>query len=177
MTYEKTTRIISARHHVIYCRCGESATEKQINEYAKAEAPAYTIANIDARSRERFNVEVNIPAKYSKEQVEAISKQVVSKVYKDNNGKVYGVYVQTRLPAPNNGSYYMVYEYGPDSSASWRENVPKDQNPGLKLDVDLSELYKFESSVKLVWSPICKLMPVAYRVKNLSISRSIIAAK
>lgn len=122
--------------------CGESATEKQINEYAKAEAPAYTIANIDARSRERFNVEVNIPAKYSKEQVEAISKQVVSKVYKDNNGKVYGVYVQTRLPAPNNGSYYMVYEYGPDSSASWRENVPKDQNPGLKLDVDLSELYK-----------------------------------
>ena len=56
--------------------CGESATEKQINEYAKAEAPAYTIANIDARSRERFNVEVNIPAKYSKEQVEAISKQV-----------------------------------------------------------------------------------------------------
>lgn len=122
--------------------CGDTATEKQIKEYAQVEAPAYTIANIDARSRERFNVEVNIPAKYSKEQVEAIAKQVVAKVYKDNSGKVYGIYVQTRLPAPNNGSYYMVYEYGPESSASWRENVPKDQNTGLKLDIDLSQTFK-----------------------------------
>lgn len=122
--------------------CGDTATEKQIKEYAQVEAPAYTIANVDTRSRERFNVEVNIPAKYSKEQVEAIAKQVVAKIYKDNAGKVYGIYVQTRLPAPNNGSYYMVYEFGPESSASWRENVPKDQNTGLKLDIDLSSTFK-----------------------------------
>lgn len=122
--------------------CGDTATEKQIKEYAQVEAPAYTITNIDARGRERFNVEVNIPAKYSKEQVEAITKQVVAKLYKENSGKVYGVYVQTRLPAPQNNNYYMVYEYGPDSSASWRENVPKDQNTGIKLNLDLSSTYK-----------------------------------
>ena len=118
--------------------CGSTAIEKQMKEFSSVTAPEYQITKITSRKHDRFNVEVSIPEKYNREQVENISKQVIAKVYKDSNGKVYGIYVQTRLPGAE--TFYMVYEYGPNSSASWNEKTPADQNPGLKLNLDLSRL-------------------------------------